>query len=108
MSDLTNVVFHVCHKCGLVRWTEPELNIEKLGIPFLARCKCIGQTVYSYEEKARTLDEAISIAKKRFWEFVELFVRQKREAWKFIELFEEYNVDEKTKQKVLKMIEVKE
>lgn len=99
-----DVEFHVCHKCGLVRWTEPYVDVRELNVPFLAWCQCWGRTVFEFEEKSRTMDEAIEIARKRFWDFVELFIDRDREPWEFERLCDEYNVDEETRKKVMERV----
>ena len=76
--------YHICHKCGKVRWIEKEVkldenenynSLEKVGLSY---CGCMSQTEFDYERKARTLEEAIEIMNKAEMSTLLLFIGQKR------------------------------
>jgi len=73
---------HVCHKCGLPRRNESDVD--------LGQCMCLGQTWFPYEEKERSVGEAVEIAVRQFASFVALYLRQGRRSFDFKELAERY------------------
>lgn len=82
-----NIKVNVCHKCGLVRSTEPKLALEQFD---LHRCRCIGQNWFDYESKQRTVKEAKEIAHKQYLAFARLYRSQGRGSVDFQRLDEEY------------------
>lgn len=84
--------FHICHKCGLIRWITPDVGSSFVKKEGLGYCVCMGRTTFSYEEKSRTIEEARGIAKKIYLARVELYKEQGREEYEFERLKEEYRM----------------
>ena len=85
--EFVDVKINVCHKCGLARQVLPK------GIDW-PRCRCIGQTWFSYELKERTMEEAKKILEEKYEDWLVLYERQSREVVEFQALMEEYCIGE--------------
>ena len=61
LVDTDKKIFHCCHKCKGIRWTDKEIKIK--DFPSLDYCHCMGRTTFEFEEVSRT-EKEIQIIKE--------------------------------------------
>lgn len=68
--------YHVCERCGCVRWVDPKMTDKELREMGLASCHCPERPVNKFEEIVRSYREALDLRDHKYEEMLAYYKRE--------------------------------